>query len=98
MDRISIDSRLKSKIENIESWDQGSCSLKFKDLDDTFWFKDEIDLQEFIRNQERERFYDKELRKGYFLYTNEHDETFKYTVEANRGKLTLVKEEFVESV
>ena len=92
---IMIDTRLKNKIESMNMFDEGTCCVKFKDLEDSFWFDNKEELQEFINEQDRERFYDKELRKGYFLYKNEHNEVFKYNIKANRGKLTLVKEEFV---
>lgn len=98
MNSIFVDTRLKSKIENMIDYENEVCSIKFKDLDDTFWFRNKVELQEFIRVQEVERFYEKELRKGYFLYTNEHNEVFKYIVESLRGKLNLIKEEFVECV
>jgi hypothetical protein len=96
---VIIDSRLKSKIEELmdSSPDENTpCySVRFKDLDDAFWFGDKIKLQEFLHNQAVERFYDKELRKGYFDYVNEHEETFRYHIVSKRGTLTLLNEEFV---
>lgn len=92
---ILIDSRMKSKIEDIMEWKNDVCSVKFKDLDDTFWFNKHEELQEFIRNQEVERYYDKSLRKGYFDYTNEHNEIFRHYIESKRGTLTLLEENFI---
>lgn len=95
---ILIDTRLKNKIESLmDSSIDGneSYSVKFKDLNDTFWFNDQFKLQEFFNNQTVERFYDKELRKGYFDYVNEYNETLRYHVEVKRGILTLLKEECV---
>ena len=90
---IIIDSRLKSKIEELMEWNENYYSVKFKDLNDTFWFSDCIELQKFLHEQVSERFYDKSLRKGYFDYINEYDETFRYHIEPKRGTLTLLKEE-----
>jgi hypothetical protein len=91
---VMIDVRMKSKIESLTEWGK-VCSVKFNDIHDTFWFSDKNMLQEFLHNQAAERFYDKELRKGYFDYINEHSETLRYHVESNRGTLTLLKEECI---
>lgn len=96
MKSIMVDRRLKSKIEELAEWDKDVCSVRFKDLTDTFWFDGTEALQDFLNQHSRERYYDKSLRKGYFLYTNENNEIFKYNVEANRGKLTLISEEFLK--
>lgn len=93
MEKIMMDRRMKSKIESLHEHDNGSCSVKFTDLHDTFWFEDKEQLQDFVNQVARERYYDKELRRGYFTYTNEHNEIFKYHVKSNRGTLTLIKEE-----
>lgn len=89
---IVVDSRLRNKIESIyggESW----CSVKFKDLADTFWFNSVGELQEFLNVQTRERYFHKTLRKGYFDYTNEYSEVLRYRVNSHRGKLALLSEE-----
>ena len=96
-DKIFINKRLKSKIDSMYIYKNGSYSIRFKDLEDNFHFSNYETLFEFIRQQERERYADKSLRKGYFLYINEYDETFKYIVECKNGALKLIKEEFVES-
>ena len=88
---VFIDTRLKSKIEYLTN-----CSVRFKDMDDTFWFETYEELQEFLSKQSVERFYDKELRKGYFDYINENGETFRYFIEVFRGKITSVREEYLE--
>lgn len=95
MSNIMIDRRMKSKIDSIYEYDNGACSIKFNDLNDTFWFNNRSDLQEFINQIAKERYYDKEVRNGYFDYINEHNEKFRYYVTSNRGKLTLLKEECV---
>lgn len=95
---IIIDNRLKSKIESFSDWSKegnASYSLKFKDIEDTFWFDNDTDLYNFLGKQIVERFYDKELRKGCFDYINENGETIRYNVEANRGTFTFVEDEFI---
>lgn len=93
MSRILMDSRLKSKIEDCGEWNENCYTVKFKDLDDAFFFSTQTELQLFLRNQEVERFYDKSLRKGYFDYVNENGETLRYHVESKRGTFTLLKDE-----
>ena len=95
MSSIIIDSRLKKNIESLYEYKGGSCSVKFKDIDDTFWFNNYKELQEFVNNQAAERYCDKSLRKGYFDFINEYGEKIRYNIVENiRGKLK-VKEEFI---
>lgn len=92
---VIIDNRLKKNIESLYKYGNESCSIKFKDISDTFWFNNKEELQEFVNNQEVERYYDKSLRKGFFDYINEYNEKFRYPINnVYRGKLE-VKEEFV---
>ena len=84
---ILIDTKLKKIIKLIE-WN-GCYSVYLKDIDELFWFDDKIGVQEFLNIQARERFYDKELRKGYFEAMNEVKEIFIYKIlEMNRGVIT----------
>lgn len=88
MNSLRIDSRLKKNIENIQEWENGVYSLKMKDIQDTFWFNNIIDMSEFLNEQARERYYDKSLRKGQFTYLNEYDEKIVYTIDSvNRGTI-----------
>lgn len=92
---VIIDSRLKKNIESLYKYENGSCSIKFKDIGDTFWFNNKEELQEFVNNQAVERYYNKSLRKGHFNYINEYNEKFRYPISnVCRGKLE-VQEEFV---
>lgn len=91
-DGILIDTKLKSKIEDAYEMN-GVYTIKFKDLQDAFWFDDKVDLQEFLNIQAKERYYDKKLRNGYFDYRNENNEMLRYYVTSTRGTLTVTKEE-----
>ena len=93
--KIVIDCRLKNKIEEKYLFENGVCCIRFNDIDETFWFNNIDELQVFINEQAVERFYEKSLRKGYFLYKNDYCEVFKYYVRANRGKLTVLREEYL---
>ena len=91
--KITIDSRLKSKIEELTDYSKGenACYMvRFKDLDDAFWFSNDSDLYKFMAEQVSERFYDKELRKGYFDYENDEGETIRYHYVVKRGSFTSV--------
>ena len=97
MSSIIIGRKMKNRIEEAYKFNDNAYSIRFKDLKDTFWFSSIADLQDFINQVERERYYDKEVKKGYFTYTNEHGERFKYNVKSNRGALTLLSEEFISN-
>ncbi|WP_125154526.1 hypothetical protein [Clostridium rectalis] len=88
--KVMIDSRLKKNIESLMIYENGCCSVKFKDIEDTFWFDKVEDLQEFMLIQAKERYYDKSLRKGYFRYINENNEEVIYKINnVSRGKLEV---------
>lgn len=92
MNSVMVDRKLKSKIEDMSEL-QGAFVIKFKDLSDSFWFSDKNEVQEFLNVQSRERYYDKQLRKGYFDYINDANELLRYHVKANRGTLEVINEE-----
>ena len=89
--KIIIDIKLKNKIEAIEEI-SGAYVIKFNDLIDAFWFETTEQVQEFLNTQTKERFYDKELRKGYFDYINEYGEILRYYVKSLRGNLELIRD------
>lgn len=95
--KILVDARIKSKIEELVDMskdENNTCfSVKFKDCQDTFWFGKEVDLYNFLGRQVSERFYDKELRQGFFDYLNENNETIRYFIEVKRGTITSVRDE-----
>lgn len=96
MKKITVDSRLKSKIEELTDWSKAGNScycVRFKDIQDSFWFGNDTDLYNFIGQQIRERFYDKDLKKGYFDYINDNADTIRYYVTAKRGTFITVRDE-----
>lgn len=93
IESVIIDTRLQRKIESLMTYNNECYSVSFTDLIDTFWFNDKDRLQDFLNNQSAERYYDKELRRGYFDYINDVSDTIRYHVESKRGTLTLLKEE-----
>ena len=97
MSSIIIGRKMKNRIEEAYKFNDNAYSIRFKDLKDIFWFSSIADLQDFINQVERERYYDKEVKKGYFTYTNEHGERIKYNVKSNRGALTLLNEEIISN-
>lgn len=68
--------------------------VRLTDIDEAFWFTDEVKAQEFLNIQAIERVYDKELRKGYFDYVDECGATHRYHInKLTRGKITSFMEE-----
>jgi len=93
---VLIDRRLKGKIESLMEYDieDNICyTVRFKNIDDMFWFESEVDLYNFMKEQASERFYYKELRKGHFNYINAYGETLRYYIETKRGTIILYNED-----
>ncbi len=83
-----IDKRMKKYISSFIRWNEGVSSIHIQDIDETFWFDNNIALQDFLNKQIIERFSHKELRKGYFNYVNENGETLQYNIlEIKSGKI-----------
>lgn len=91
--KVMIDSRLKKNIKSLMTYKNDCYSVKFKDIEDTFWFDKIENLQEFMHSQANERYYDKSLRKGYFQYINENNEEVIYKINnVSRGNLEVEEE------
>ena len=74
-----------------------TISIHLKDVDETFWFENEVAAQEFLNKQATERVGDKELRKGYFDYIDEDGDAHRYFInEVTRGKIISFTEETVK--
>lgn len=95
---IVIDARIKSFVEGcLIGENNEAISILLKDIDETFWFEDEVAAQDFLNRQVTERVADKELRKGYFDYIDEYGETHRYFInEITRGKIISFTEEVIK--
>lgn len=95
---ILIDTRIKGFVEGcLFGENDETISIRLKDIDETFWFENEVAAQEFLTKQVTERVLDKELREGYFDYTDECGETHRYIInEVRRGKIISFTEEIVK--
>ena len=95
---ILIDKRIQRFVEGyLLGENNETISIHLKDVDETFWFENEVVAQEFLNKQATERVGDKELRKGYFDYTNECGETHRYSInEVVRGKIVSFTEETIK--
>lgn len=71
-------------------------SVYLKDVDMSFHFETEKEVQDFLNKQATERFSAKELRKGYFDYVNEHKETHRFLIkDLYAGKIVEFEEVMV---
>ena len=95
---ILIDKRIQRFVEGcLLGENNETISIHLKDVDETFWFENEVDVQEFLNKQVTERVGDKELRKGYFDYIDEYGDAHRYSInEVVRGKIVSFTEETVK--
>ena len=95
---IVIDTRIKRFVDGcLLGENNETISILLKDIDETFWFENEVAAQDFLNKQVKERVADKELRQGYFDYIDEHGETHRYFInEVTRGKIISFIEDVVE--
>ena len=95
---ILIDTRIKRFVKGcLLGENDETISIHLNDVDETFWFENEIAAQEFLNKQVTERVIDKKLRNGYFDYIDECGETHRYSInEVVRGKIVSFTEEIVK--
>jgi ferritin len=95
---IIIDARIKRFVEGcLLGENNETISIRLKDIDETFWFENEVATQEFLNRQVTERVADKELRKGYFDYIDEYGDTHRYFInEITRGKIISFTEKIIK--
>lgn len=92
---ILVNSRIDKFVEGFIS-EEGVIGIKLNDIDETFWFGNEAEAQEFLNKQATERVSDKQLRKGYFDYKDEYGSVHRYTInEIIRGKITSFTENVI---
>ena len=95
---ILIDTRVQRFVEGYLLGENGdTICIKLNDIDETFCFGNKVVAQEFLNTQVTERVADKEVRKGYFDYTDEFGETHRYFInDVLRGKIIAFTEEIVK--
>ena len=76
---IIIDTKITKFVEGT-IWENNIISIKLTDIDETFFFDNEVDAQDFVNKQVTERSGDKSLRKGYFDYKDETGELHRYWI------------------
>ena len=92
---ILIDTRINRCVEGcLLGENDETISIRLKDIDETFWFENEVAAQEFLTKQVTERVGDNELRKGYFDYVDEYGDMHIYFInKTERGKILSFTED-----
>lgn len=95
---LLIDTRIQRFVEGcLLGENDDTISIRLKDVDETFWFENEVAAQDFLNKQVTERVADKELRKGYFDYLDEYGTNHRYFInEVVKGKIISFTEETVK--
>lgn len=95
MKNIVIDKRLNRFVRGyILGKNEDVLSIHLDDIDESFYFDDPDVAQDFLNKQSIERFGDKELRKGYFDYIDEHETIHRYRITPSSiGKIIGYTEE-----
>lgn len=95
---ILIDKRIQKFVEGCFYEEDGKViSIHLKDIDETFWFNSEVDVQNFLNKQTIERVGDPELRTNSFYYIDTEGVLHKYLITVNKkGMITSYMEEIVD--
>lgn len=95
---ILIDKRIQKYVEGFLYGENDEViSIHLKDIDETFWFDNEVAAQEFLNKQAVERVGDHELRKGSFCYKNPEGEIHRYLITVNKkGQIVSYLEEVMD--
>lgn len=95
---ILIDKRIQKFVEGCFYEEDGKViSIHLKDIDETFWFDSEVEVQNFLNKQAIERVGDPELRTDSFYYTDTEGILHKYLITVNKkGMITSYIEEIVD--
>ena len=68
-----------------------------KDIDETFWFDSEVEVQNFLNKQAIERVGAPELRTDSFYYIDTEEVLHKYLITVNKkGMITSYMEDIVD--
>ena len=95
---ILIDKRIQKYVEGfLHGENDEVISIYLKDIDETFWFDNEVAVQEVLNKQAVERVGDSELRTGSFYYTDTEKVLHKYSITVNKkGMITSYTEEVID--
>lgn len=95
---ILIDKRIQKYVEGfLYGENEEVISIHLKDIDETFWFDSEVDVQNFLNKQAIERVGAPELRTDSFYYIDTEEVLHKYLITVNKkGMITSYMEENVD--
>ena len=95
---ILIDKRIQKYVEGfLHGENDEVISIYLKDIDETFWFDNEVAVQEVLNKQAVERVGVSELRTGSFYYTDTEKVLHKYSITVNKkGMITSYTEEVID--
>lgn len=95
---ILIDKRIQKFVEGFLHGESDEViSIHLKDIDETFWFDSEVEVQNFLNKQAIERVGDPELRTDSFYYIDTEEVLHKYLITVNKkGMITSYMEEIVD--
>lgn len=95
---ILIDKRIQKFVEGFLYGENDEVvSIHLKDIDETFWFDNEVAAQEFLNKQATERVGNPELRTDSFDYTDEEGVIHRYLLGGvnRKGEIISYLEEVV---
>lgn len=97
---ILIDKRIEKFIKGyLLGENEDTISIYLTDIDETFYFDNELATQNFINKQAIERIGNKELRTGYFDYTDECGIIHRYIISnVSNGKITSYLEKIINKL
>lgn len=95
---ILIDKRIQKFVEGfLHGENDEVISIHLKDIDETFWFDSEVEVQNFLNKQAIERVGAPELRTDSFYYIDTEEVLHKYLITVNKkGMITSYMEENVD--
>lgn len=95
MKHIVIDKKIERFVKGcLLGKNEDVLSIYLSDIGESFHFDNKVVAQDFLNKQSIERFGDKELKTGYFDYTDEFGTIHRYIIKSlTRGKIIAYSEE-----
>lgn len=96
---ILIDKRIQKYVEGfLHGENDEVISIHLKDIDETFWFDSEVEVEFFLNKQAIERVGDPELRTDSFYYIDTEEVLHKYLITVNKkGMITSYTEDVIDN-